>query len=113
MWLLILFLLCGNCFAQNVITITQYGYITDNNGNIIGKYDNDVNTGKQIALPPGYTYTSVPTESAIESVQIYQNPQVQLNVLRQQTLNSMVDAQIATNPTNKSMADSLKSKGAQ
>ena len=74
MWLILLILLCSNVYAQSVVTITQYGYITDNNGHIIGKYDNDINTGKSVNLPNGYTYTSVPDESSLQSIQIYKSP---------------------------------------
>lgn len=117
MWLLFFILLCGNVYAQTAVTITQYGYITDNNGHIVGKYSNDINNGKVITLPAGYTYTQVPDQNTLNNIQIWVNPtvtaQAQLTALRQTTLNAMADAQIASNPTTQTTASSLKSQGAQ
>ena len=64
--------------------ITQYGYVTDNNGKIIGKYDNDINTGNQVNLPDGYTFTSVADEASLQAITLSPKPsdiQAQLNVI--------------------------------
>lgn len=74
MWILIFMLFCGNAWAQSTAIVTQYGYIEDQNGHIVGKYDNDIKTGKEITLPDGYSYVAVGNELAINSISIYKDP---------------------------------------
>lgn len=118
--LFILFLLITeNAMALDspVVTITTgYAYITCSG----------VNTG-QIELPigskympdPGCFLTEVPDQKTLDSMTFTPpasstgSAQQQLNALRDQTLNTIADAQIASNPALQSTASTLKLQGAK
>ena len=53
-----------------VNVITGFGYLTDNNGHIVGKYS-DVNKGP-MTIPDKYTYTEVADQNALNAIVIYQ-----------------------------------------
>lgn len=99
--ILILFLFCGNAFAQSIFQInTGYGYVTDNNGHIIGKYS-QANKGP-LTLPSGYIYTEVADQSTLNSINLYApppTPQQQQWALNQQALQAIAQNYIIATPT--------------
>jgi len=93
--LCIFLILCSNASASTVI-ITQYGYVSDSNGHVIGKYDNDINTGNTVNLPNGETYTSVPNEISLDAISIYKDP-VQ-NFSTDQFVQQLAQTSLVSNP---------------
>lgn len=73
MWILLfLLLICSNVFASQVVNVTTgYGYITDNNGHIIGKYSQQ-NLGP-LTISDGYSYTEVRNQADLNTIQLYQS----------------------------------------
>jgi hypothetical protein len=90
----IFLILCGNVFASQTVTVnTKFGYLKDNNGNIIGKYD-DVNKGP-LVIPDGYIYIEVPDHATLKTIVVYQSPKQKQEALNFQALQEVVAKQMA------------------
>lgn len=63
---------------MTVTVTTGFGYVTDNNGHIIGKYSQQ-NLGS-LVIPDGFTYTEVADQTALNLIQIYIVPVSGFNV---------------------------------
>lgn len=106
--LLFLILFSTNSFAsQNVNINTGFGYLTDNSGNIIGRYS-DVNKG-QLTIPDGYSYTEVPDQNTLNGITIYQSPDQQQQKLNDQALQIVISKEISNNPILQPQATAIQS----
>lgn len=74
MWIIFLIIFCIPAFAdQQIILSTGYGYITNRNGHIVGKYSDSKD--QMINLSEGFTYTDVADQKALDGIALYVSPE--------------------------------------
>lgn len=101
MFLLIFLLLCTNVWATQVTM--PNGDVVDQEGNV-----------SYLITPGSSTLAKMQQQAQAEAQsQQAQQAQAQLTALRKQALNTVADAQIATNPTAQAAIATLKQQGAQ
>lgn len=108
--LLILLSVSSSVWAATFQVKTGFGYLTDTNGNIVAKTQYPIG---DVNITDGYTYTEVIDQKSLDGINVHQppislTPQEQLDVLRKQTLDSLADTQLSSNPT----VATLKQQGA-